>query len=102
MIISGVSEKCRKVEKELHKIDIFPAIFLDKLGNGRVRIKCLHGYETTIVENRIFDEIMIEGIKNPKYLLVGVMTGVGFMQINICDGSDYEKYFKTKWKNLLT
>jgi hypothetical protein len=89
------------MNSDLHKIDIFPAIFSNKVDNGRIRLKCLHGYKKTIIEERIFDEIMIEGIENPKYLLVGVMTGVGFMQINVCDGSQFEKYFKTKWKSLM-
>jgi hypothetical protein len=91
----------KKMKQELHKIDIFPAIFLGYDNNGQIHLECLHGYKKTIIENRIFNKIMIEGIKNPKYLLFGIMTGVGFMQINVCDGSNYEKYFKTKWKILI-
>jgi len=84
----------------LYNIDIFPARFVNNLGDNKVYIKCLFGYETNIIENRIFDDIMIAGIENPKYLLVGIMTGAGFMQINVCDGNKFEKYFKSKWKNL--
>ena len=86
------------MKEEIKNIDIIPAIFLNYREDGNALLKCLQGDSTV---NRAFEPIMIKGIKNPKYLLIGVITGVGMMRLNITDASDYEKLFKEKWNKLL-
>lgn len=86
------------MEKELHKIDILPARFIEKKDDERYVIRIL--IDGKILQDRIFDKWALEGIKNPDYLFVGIMTGVGFMQCTVYDASEFEKYFKTKWKIL--
>jgi hypothetical protein len=84
------------MEKELHKIHIIPAKFIEKQGDNYL-IRCLVGEN---VEDRLFESFSLEGMLNPKYLLIGIMTGVGYTQINFCQADEFEKYFKTKWKIL--
>jgi len=84
--------------KEIKQIDIIPAIFLEYREDGNALIKCLQGDSTV---NRAFEPKLINGIENPKYLLIGLITGTNMMQISIRDGSDYEEMFKDKWKLLL-
>lgn len=86
------------MEEEIKSIDIIPAIFLNYREDGNVLLKCLQGEQTV---NRAFQPNLIKGIKNPKYLLIGIKTGVNMMEINLTDGSEYEKYFKDKWNKLL-
>ena len=45
------------MKQELHKIDIFPAIFLGYDNNGQIHLECLHGYKKTIIENHCYIEI---------------------------------------------
>jgi len=84
------------MEQKLHKIDIIPAIFVEKR-EDKYLVKCLIGEST---ELRLFDSFALEGMQNPKYLLIGIMTGVGFSQISFRQADEFEKYFKTKWKIL--
>jgi len=86
------------MKKELLKIIIVPAKFIEKADDGKVILRCLLDNEET--QDRAFDSFTTEGIENPKYLLIGIMTGVGFIQINVCDGSEFEEYFNTIWKTL--
>lgn len=86
------------MEEEIKSINIIPAIFLNYREDGNVLLKCLQGEQTV---NRAFQPNLIKGIKNPKYLLIGIKTGVNMMEINLTDGSEYEKYFKNKWNKLL-
>jgi hypothetical protein len=53
------------------------------------------------VERRVFDKWALDGIENPNYLFIGIMSGVGFMQVNFCDANEYEKLFKKKFEVLL-
>ena len=84
------------MERKLHKIHIIPAKFIEKRDEKYI-IKCLIGEN---IEDRLFDSFALEGMTNPKYLLIGIMTGVGYSQINFCQADEFEKYFKTKWKTL--
>lgn len=86
------------MEEEIKNIDIIPAIFLKYREDGNVLLKCLQGEETV---NRAFEPNLTKGIENPKYLLIGIITGVNMMRINLTDGSDFEKLFKEKWYKLL-
>lgn len=45
-------------------------------------------------EIREFDKILVEGIKNPKLLFIGIMHGPGFMQITFRNANRYWKLFK--------
>ena len=85
------------MEKEVHKIHIIPARFIEKR-NDRYLIRCLIG-ET--FEDRLFDHFALEGIKNPNLLFIGVMTGVGYSQINFCRADEFEDLFKKHWKEVL-
>jgi hypothetical protein len=86
------------MEKELHKIDIIPAKFIEKTPDNKYIVRFLLDNEHT--EDYLLDSFSLEGMKNPKYLLIGIMTGVGFSQVNFCQADEFEKYFKTKWKIL--
>lgn len=86
------------MKEEIKNIDIIPAIFLNYREDGNILIKCLQGNETV---NRAFEPHLVKGIENLKYLLIGVMTGIGMMKIKLVDGNEYEKLFKEKWNILL-
>lgn len=86
-------------EEILHKIDILPARFIKKIENDKSIVDVLIG--GNYVERRVFDKYALDGIENPNYLFIGIMTGVGFMRITFCDANDYEKLFKKKFKVLL-
>jgi hypothetical protein len=85
------------MEQELHKIIIIPARFVEKRENKYV-IKCL--LDDDYCEDRLCDEYSLMGMQNPKYLFIGIMTGVGYSQINFVQADEYEKMFKRKWKVL--
>ena len=86
------------MEQEIRAIDIVPAVFVRYRDDGNVVLRCLQGEETV---DRAFEPIMVKDIENPKYLLLGIITGVGYMQLNICDGSEFEKLYKKHWNVLL-
>ncbi|MDD5648803.1 MAG: hypothetical protein PHF86_00030 [Candidatus Nanoarchaeia archaeon] len=83
---------------EIINIYILPAKFVKQLDDGKYCIKVLND---NIIEERIFDEYSLKGIKNPKYLLIGILTGKGFMQINFCDANEFKKLFIKKYGLLL-
>ena len=87
------------MKQEINNIDIIPAIFIGYREDGNVLLKCLQGKETV---NRAFESNMLKNIKNPKYLLLGIITGINYMQLNIIDAYEFKKYFETKWKNLIS
>jgi hypothetical protein len=86
------------MSEKINEIIIIPAIFLKYREDGNVLLKCLQGEEVAI---RAFEPILFEGIENPKYILLGIMTGGNVMGLNVCDGIDYEELFKEKWNVLL-
>lgn len=85
------------MEKELHKITILPAIFLEKR-DDKYLVRCLVG---EVTQDVLFDSFSLEGMINPKYLLIGIMTGVGFSQITFAQGDEFEKLYKKHWNVLL-
>lgn len=85
------------MEKELHTINIVPARFHEKQGDSYV-IACLIG---DMVQYRKFEPFSLEGMANPNLLLIGIMTGVGFTQINFAQADEFEDLFKEHWKQLL-
>jgi hypothetical protein len=85
------------MEQELHKIHLIPARFLEKHPEGYV-IRCLTGNDAQDV---IFDEYSLQGMVNPNLLMIGIMTGVGYSQINFMKADEFEKLFKKHWKEVL-
>jgi hypothetical protein len=93
--------------EEVNKIIIIPAIFLRKSEKGYV-VRCLIDKDYT--EDREFEAYSLEGIKDPKYLLIGIKSGhgvrgrkkekYGFTQITFVDANDLEKMFIKKWMEL--
>lgn len=102
-ILSGVLGKKRKlknnsVEKTIHEIEIIPAKFLRKTDDGKYVLRCL--VDINYYEDRMFDELSLMGIKNPNYILIGIIIGKGFMQVNFIDANEFENTFNKKWKTL--
>jgi hypothetical protein len=86
------------MEQKINKIDIVPAVFVKYRDDGNVLLRCLQGKDTV---DRAFEPNMFKKITNPKYLLVGIITGVNYMQLTITDGSEFENLFHEKWDVLL-
>jgi hypothetical protein len=86
------------MERELHKVTIIPAIFL-RNEDGKSVVRCLLDNDKT--EDRYFDTIFLNGIENPKYLFIGFMTGVGYIQCDFCDAGKYEELFSKMWDGLI-
>lgn len=84
--------------EKFEQIVIIPAIYIGKREDGNVLLKCLQGEDTA---NRAFEPILFKNIENPKYILLGVMTGGNMMGLNVCDGSEFENLFHEKWDVLL-
>ena len=79
-------------------ITIIPAIFEGYREDGNVLLRCLQDEEYVI---RAFQPFLFEKIKNPKYILLGIMTGRNTMGLNVCDGSEWENLYHEKWNVLL-
>ena len=86
------------MEETIERIDIIPAIFVKYREDGNVLLKCLQDEEYVI---RAFEPRMFKKIENPKYLLLGVMTGGNMMRLTIADGSEFENLYHEKWNVLL-
>ena len=85
------------MEKELHKIHIIPAKFIEKR-EEKYLIRCLVGEN---YEDRLFESFSLQNMINPNLLLIGIMTGVGYTQINFAQADEFEKLFKKHWNVLL-
>ena len=96
-LISGVLEKNRKMENEIEVV-ILPSIYVRSENDGNIIKSILPTGE--ILEGK-FSLSLLNGIENPKYLFVGVITGVNKLHISICDGNEYEEMFNEHWKELL-
>lgn len=86
------------MEQKINSIDIVPAIFIEYREDGNILLKCLQGEETV---ERAFEPNLFKDITEPKYLLLGIISGVNHMQLSVCDANEYEKLFHEKWKLLL-
>jgi len=89
------------MEKELHTVYLLPARFIkyDEVDESRVWIKMI--LEDNTVQERKFPVKAINVVENPDYLFVGIKTGVGFMELGVCDATEYISLFKEKWSVLL-
>ena len=88
--------------REIKKILIIPARFLEITEDGEFIINCLIQSKTkSIIEKRLFESFSLKGIDNPNLLFIGILTGVGVMQFNFIDANEYEDLFKNKWSELL-
>jgi hypothetical protein len=92
--------------EEVNNIIIIPAIFLKKISNGYLIRELIDGY----IEDKEYGDYSLEGIENPKYLLIGRKSGIGkiqndksygFSQITFVNANDLEKTFIKKWMILL-
>jgi hypothetical protein len=84
--------------EEIKQIHIVPALFIKYREDGNVLLRCLQGEDTV---DRAFEPRMFKGFKDLKYVLIGVMTGVGMMRLTIADGSEWENLYHEKWSVLL-
>ena len=84
--------------EKIEQIVIIPAIYIGKREDGNILLKCLQDKDTV---NRAFEPILFKDIEDPKYILLGVMTGGNMMGLNVCDGSEFENLFHEKWDVLL-
>jgi len=94
--------------KTVKRISIIPAVFLKKTINGYF-LRLLHD-NGSIEEKEFYDYSLLEGIENPKYLLIGRMSGFSkrngklmytFEQYSFTNANDMEKMFIKKWNKLL-
>jgi len=86
------------MEEKVEEIVIVPAVFVKYREDGNVLLRCLQGEETV---DRAFEPRMFKNMENPKYLLLGVMTGGNMMRLTIADGSEWENLYHEKWSVLL-
>ena len=84
--------------EEVKEIHIIPAIFIGYREDGNALIRCLQEEEAV---DRAFQPHMVADIENPKYLLIGIKTGVNTMTLTIKDGSEFENLYHEKWDVLL-
>lgn len=87
----------RTAEISIEKIWMFPAKYVEKRDNKHL-IKVLISNQK--YEVRVFDSYLCEGITNPDLLFIGIMTGVGILQVNFSDANNYSVLFKKKWNIL--
>lgn len=85
-------------EIEVKHIDILPSLYVEDEGDTHL-IKSL--FPNGEIRYQRLSKIILSEIKNPKYLLVGVKTGVGVAQLNVVDANEYEQGFKNNWNELL-
>jgi len=81
----------------VEKITIIPAKFSHFENDGTCVIDCLIDGDNSLVQQRKFENAMVEHIENPNYLFIGLMHGDGFIQIMFTDAKDYKKMFIEKW-----
>jgi hypothetical protein len=86
----------------LHKIDIIPALFVKKREDGKYIVRCLLGIGGNTIQQRVFDAYALEDMVNPKYLLIGIQTGQGYLQTTFVQADEFEDVFKDKWKALIS
>ena len=86
------------MEQELHKIILVPGRCIEKRLDGYV-VRCL--ISDNHVEDRKFNSCSLEGMVNPNLLMMGIMTGVGYSQINFIQADEFQKLFEKHWKEVL-
>ena len=86
------------MEKEIKNVIMLPARFLEVVNEEKIRIKIM--LDDGNVQERTMSKITVDDIINPDYLFVGIITGVGHAQLNVCDASEYKEIFEEKWSAL--
>lgn len=84
----------------IDNIRIIPAKFSHFENDEICIINCLIDSNKSITQQRRFENIMVENIKNPSYIFIGIMQGTGFKQIMFSDAKEYEDIFYEKWSEL--
>jgi len=88
------------MEKEIHKIQIFPARYIKNIEEKKkFELKLLLD-DAKNIQNREMSYNLIKDIKHPDYLFVSIMTGIGCMVLSVCDANEYGKMFNEKWSEL--
>jgi len=88
------------MKREILEIHVIPAKFVKKREDGKVIIRCLLGVGGNTIQQRVFEPNMITGMRNPNYLLIGIKTGVGYLETKIIQADEFADVFKDKWKAL--
>jgi hypothetical protein len=79
---------------------IIPAKFAKNSSDNQRIINCYVGKTTEgkpITQLRKFEKYSTEGIENPTYLLIGIMSGPGFTRVTFTDAKEFEELFIEKW-----
>lgn len=88
------------MKREILEIHVIPAKFVTRRGDGKAIIRCLLGVGGNTIQQRVFEPNMIAGMVKPNYLLIGIKTGVGFLETKIVQADEFADVFKDKWKAL--
>jgi len=88
------------MKREVLEIHVIPAKFVKKREDGKAIIKCLLGVGGNTIEVRAFEPNMVEGMINPNHLLIGIKTGVGYIESKMIQADEFADVFKDKWKAL--
>jgi len=79
---------------------IIPAKFAKNSDDNQRIINCVIGKTpdgVPITQLRKFEKYCTEGIENPTYLLIGIISGQGFTRVTFTDAKEFEKLFIEKW-----
>ena len=87
------------MKKELLKITLIPAKFVEYREDGNLLIDCY--LDDTLIQRRAFEPKLFTDFKKLNLMFIGLMTGNGFMGINVCEANEHEEMFKEKWNKLL-
>ena len=86
------------MEKEIHKVLMLPARFLEVVDKEKVRIRIM--LDDGIIQEKTMPKELIDDVLNPNYLFVGITTGVNHMQLDVCDANEFNEIFKEKWSEI--
>jgi len=87
------------MESKIDTINILPARFLNKQEDGKYLIRVL--FDNDVMEDRIFDNYSLNGMVNPDYLFISIMTGVNLIRVDFFNANEFKKIFDKKWKTLI-
>ena len=80
------------MKQVINKIFFIPAKFVEIRGD-KVVLDCLLTANHQGIERRIFDKILFDDIDNPNLIMIAMITGLGFMQINVISADEYKDLF---------
>jgi hypothetical protein len=89
--------------KNIDCINIIPARFLEKRDDGKYLIRVLlndENNESNNIQDRIFDNYSLNGMINPDYIFISIVTGENILRVDFFDANKFKKIFDKKWKTL--